>query len=150
MIGMGVRSKRKDPGHPDTVEGRLFFIERIHFQTGHGQPLGQLRRRYINIHIISKPLQTDQHRGFSETLKLLEESHIVFKKETDIRDPEFQHRDPLQTKTKGKTGKFFRVIADVLEYLGINHARSQDLQPSALTADPASRTAADDSADSNL
>src|SRR4030042_659959 len=94
--------------------------------------------------------ETGARCGFPDRSKLFQEPHITLKKKSDIRDPEFQHGDPLQTETEGKTGEFFGVITDVLEHLGIDHAGSQDLQPAALTADPATPTAAHDAPDIDL
>lgn len=57
-------------------------------------------------------------------LKLRKKAQVIFKKEAQIIDPEFQHGNPLDSHPEGKTGHRFRIVSHHLEDLGIHHPRT--------------------------
>jgi len=61
MIGLRMRPQRIDPRDPDPAKRRFDPPQRVHLQTGHGQPFRQFLRRHTRVHIVSKPLQADKH-----------------------------------------------------------------------------------------
>src|ERR1035438_2817995 len=65
----------------------------------------------------------------AQTLELLQEPHVIFVEEADVSDAVADHRDALDAKAEGPAGPDFRVVADVLEYLGVHHAAAGDLEP---------------------
>src|ERR1035438_1472397 len=65
----------------------------------------------------------------AQTLELLQEPHVIFVEEADVSDAVADHRDALDAKAEGPAGPAFRVVADVLEYLGVHHAAAGDLEP---------------------
>jgi len=60
----------------------------------------------------------------------MEKAQIILIEKPDIVDAVFEHGDPLYSHAEGKAGILLRIVTDCLEYLGVNHTRSQNLQPS--------------------
>ena len=76
--------------------------------------------------------------------KLFQESHITLKKQLNIIDPIFQHRDSLHTHAKSEAADFIRIVAVALhklEHCRIDHAATQKLDPSAVLAQSAALAA---------
>src|SRR5680860_1336345 len=83
--------------------------------------------------------------GFSSSAsssKTVGEPKVILIEQAQIRDTVFQHGDSLYPHAKGETGVSFHIVVHKSEHVGINHARSQDLQPSTLTTYPAAVTSA--------
>jgi hypothetical protein len=62
-------------------------------------------------------------------LKLLQKPRVVFVEEADVVDAVTDHRDAFDAEAERPAGPDFRVVADVLEDLGVHHAAAGDLKP---------------------
>src|SRR5271165_5094182 len=62
-------------------------------------------------------------------------SQIRIIKGAQIGDAVFEHRHPLDPHAKCKALKLRRVDAAILQYLGMNHAAAENLEPIAAGAD---------------
>src|ERR1035441_9504691 len=65
----------------------------------------------------------------AQTLELLQKPHVILVEEADVSDAIADHRDALDAEAERPARPRFRVVADVLEDLGVHHAASGDLQP---------------------
>src|SRR6266550_1190996 len=66
--------------------------------------------------------------------ELPQEADIVLEEQAEVGDVVLEHRQAVQPGAEGKAGIVVRVDAAVAEYLRMDHARAQDLQPAALAA----------------
>src|ERR1700692_4248043 len=63
--------------------------------------------------------------------ELFQKPHIAREKQLYVIHAILQNRDSLYAHSKGKSGKFRRIIIDKSIYVRINHAAAQQLNPSA-------------------
>src|SRR5437660_802092 len=66
---------------------------------------------------------------------VLEPAQIGFVEGAEIGDAVFQHRHPLDSHPEGKALIFLGIDAAIAQYLRVNHAAAEDLQPIAAGAD---------------
>ena len=83
-------------------------------------------------------------------LKLAKEAQIIFIVEPNIVNAILQHGDTLDAQTEGKSAVLIRVIANLLEDLGIYHSGSKYFKPAGMLADTASLPAAHHTGDIDL
>src|ERR1043166_605727 len=62
-------------------------------------------------------------------LELPQKAQIVFVKQPDVVDPIPDHRNPLDAEAEGPASPYLRIVAHVLEDLGMHHATAGDFQP---------------------
>ena len=72
--------------------------------------------------------------------KLVQESQVVLKKQANIVDAVFEHRDALNAHTEGEAGNVLRIVADKSENCRVDHAGTENLQPTGGFANPAGLT----------
>src|ERR1035441_911765 len=65
----------------------------------------------------------------AQTLELLQKPHVILVEEADVSDAIADHRDALDAEAERPARPGFRVVADVLEDLGMHHAAAGDLEP---------------------
>lgn len=80
-------------------------------------------------------------------LKLAEESEIVLEEKPHIVDTILQHGNSFDPHTKSETGDRFRIVLDMMEYFGVDHAGTEDFKPATVFADSASFPTANDTGD---
>src|SRR5215813_11928286 len=76
--------------------------------------------------------------------KLFQEAQVVTEEIANIVDAVFQHGNTLRPHAEGKPAKHLGVIATIVEYLGMHHTGSENLQPPTMFADRAALATADD------
>src|SRR5262245_35441591 len=82
--------------------------------------------------------------------KLSQEAEVVLEEEADVVDAVLQHGHALHAHAEGPPRDLFRVVADVAEDLGMDHARAEDLQPSRLLADATALTTTEEATHGDL
>ncbi len=138
LVRIRMTLRRHDPGHQDPAEVGPFLLQGINLQAGHGQTIGQLLRRDFHIHVIFQPLEGDFHPNCSR------KRQSFSKKRRMSLMPYLSMVMRSHPETERESRHFIGIVADILEDFRIDHARPQDLQPSALAADTAARTAEHD------
>ena len=103
----------------------------IHLKSRHCQAFGKLFHRNLTCHVFAQPSITYFHTFCSiyESIKkstqlhseLFQKSYIVVKKEPNIVNPVFEHRNALNAHAKGVTAIFFGVVIDKTKHIWINH-----------------------------
>src|SRR5215470_19115897 len=76
--------------------------------------------------------------------ELSQEAQVVLEEQPEVVDSVLEHRDPLDPHAERPAGDYLGIVADVAQDLRMHHARTQDLEPAALLAEPAARAAADE------
>jgi len=61
--------------------------------------------------------------------ELVEETQVVFKKQTDVGDAVLSHSEAFHAETEGPAGVFFAVNSDGIKNIGVNHAAATHLYP---------------------
>ena len=84
------------------------------------------------------------------SLKLLQESYVILVEITHIVNIPLTHYDTFDTHTEGKAGVFFGIDAASAQYVGMYHARAQDLDPALALAQTAALAAANEAGYVNL
>src|SRR5215831_1641944 len=62
-------------------------------------------------------------------LELPQEPQIIFIKKPDVIDRITNHRDPFDAKSERPARPGFRIVADILKHLRMDHAAAGDLKP---------------------
>src|SRR4030067_180770 len=83
-------------------------------------------------------------------LKLPQKTQVILEKKTKTGDAVLQHGNAFDTHAEGKPRHRVRVIADDTEDLGIDHPRTEYLQPAGPPADTAPFPVTDNAADIRL
>ena len=69
------------------------------------------------------------------SLKLFQETQIVFEKQSQVINAVTQHSQTLNTHTKGKAGVLVCIYITALKYIGVHHAATHYLKPASVAAD---------------
>src|SRR5947207_13879710 len=88
---------------------------------------------------IYKQLTTD-----ISSSKLLQKSNVVFEQQTNVVQFIDSRAGAINTEAEREPGKFFRVHAGGAQHVGMHHAGTTQLDPSAPLADAAAWAAADE------
>ena len=82
--------------------------------------------------------------------EFLEEPKVVLEVMAEVVDLPLEHGNSLDTHTEGESAVLLAVYAAGLKNVRVNHAASEDLEPTGALADVASLALADVAADVNL
>src|SRR3990172_4779731 len=82
--------------------------------------------------------------------ELGQEAQVVGVEEADVLDAVAEHGDALDPHAKGKTGVALRIVTDGLQYLRVDHAGAEDLDPAGAGAGAAALAAAEEAVDAEL
>jgi hypothetical protein len=74
--------------------------------------------------------------------ELLQETHVVFEEEAQVVYLVFQHGDAFYSHSESKSGVFTVVYITGLEHVRINHAATENFDPTGIFTDITSFTAA--------
>src|SRR5438552_18774965 len=61
--------------------------------------------------------------------KLLQHAQIVFKKRTNVRDVELDHRRAIEAETERRSTPLVGIDSDIAQHLRMNHAAAENLTP---------------------
>ena len=111
------------------------LLDRFGDEADHGQLVEELLAGEVDGDVFAEPIQTDLHFG----PELPEEPQVVLVEIAHLGDAEGEHGRAVDAQPEGPAGVFLRVDVDVLEDLGVDHARAQDLLPARPAADAAGR-----------
>src|SRR5699024_3056526 len=113
-----------------------YRLDRIHFQTGHGQAGNQLVTAYIGVNQATQPLFTKFHAVLlgPELTELRQKAQVIVEEQTQVVHSVSQHGQPLHAHTEGKATIFFGVDAAHAQHIWMHHAAAHDFQPASLLA----------------
>ena len=83
-------------------------------------------------------------------IELAEEAHVVFEIEPQVAHAVFEHGDTFDAHAEGEARIFLRIDAVGLQYVGVDHAAAQNLQPTRALADRTALAAAEVARDVDL
>jgi hypothetical protein len=117
----------------DMTEWWHDWLDLFHFKPRHGEQMRQLIRGELGVGQSAKPVFRELHCSRRpKSIELLEEAEITFIEQPKVIDAIAQHRQSLETGTKGKPDELLRVEAHIAQYRGVYLTSARHFQPATL------------------
>ena len=124
-VSVGVLHSFFDFTHHDASERRCNGLEFFHFQTCHGQGIGQLLGGECGVAEFAQPGFGELHDESRVCVKLLElaqEANVAIEEQAQVVHAVTQHGETVHAHTKGKANETLRVEAHVAHHVGVHLA----------------------------